>query len=156
MRGAKVARRLRGIEHSDIRRLFSLAQGVPGVISLGIGEPDFLPTPHVRDAAKQALGEGRTHYMPTAGVPELCFALTEKAKRDYDLLYNPESEVLVTVGGTEAIFLALLTLISPGDEVLIPDPGFICYRPSILMARGGFPSQCHCSRRTISHLMRKP
>ena len=74
--------------------------------------------------------------MPTAGVPELRFALTEKAKRDYDLLYNPESEVMVTVGGTEAIFLALLTLISSSDEVLIPDPIFVCYRPSILREAG--------------------
>jgi aspartate/methionine/tyrosine aminotransferase len=74
--------------------------------------------------------------MPTAGVPELRFALTGKAKRDYDLLYNPEFEVIVTVGGTEAIFPALLTMINPGNEVLIPDPGFVCYKPSIFMAGG--------------------
>ncbi|UCG45200.1 MAG: pyridoxal phosphate-dependent aminotransferase [Candidatus Bathyarchaeota archaeon] len=130
--------RLQGIIPSDIRRLFSLAQSIPGVISLGIGEPDSLPPPHIRDAAKRALDEGQTHYMPTAGTLELRNALTEKARHDYHLQYDPTSEVLVTIGGTEAIFLALLTLIEPGDEVLIPNPGFVCYRPSVLMA-GGIP-----------------
>jgi aminotransferase len=132
----KTAARLRGIRPSDIRRLFSLAQGIPGVISLGIGEPDFVPPLHVRDAAKQAFDEGRTHYMHTAGIPELRVALMKKTKRDYGLSYDPESEVLVTVGGTEAIFLALLTLTNPDDEVLVLDPGFVCYKPSILMAEG--------------------
>jgi len=132
----KTAARLREISPSDIRRLFSLAQGIPGVISLGIGEPDFVPPPHARDAAKQAFDEGKTHYTPTTGVPELRVALMKKTKRDYGLSYDPESEVLVTIGGTEAIFLALLTVINPGDEVLVPDPGFVCYRPSILMAEG--------------------
>jgi aminotransferase len=133
---SRTAARLREIRPSDIRRLFSLAQGIPGVISLGIGEPDFVPPPHVRDAAKQALDEGKTHYTPTPGIPELRVALMKKTKRDYGLSYDPESEVLVTIGGTEAIFLALLTLIDPVDEVLVPDPGFVCYRPSILMAEG--------------------
>ncbi|MCK4320612.1 aminotransferase class I/II-fold pyridoxal phosphate-dependent enzyme, partial [Candidatus Bathyarchaeota archaeon] len=92
----KTAARLREISPSDIRRLFSLAQGIPGVISLGIGEPDFVPPPHVRDAAKQAFDEGKTHYMHTAGIPELRVALMKKTKRDYGLSYDPESEVLVT------------------------------------------------------------
>ncbi|MCK5593386.1 aminotransferase class I/II-fold pyridoxal phosphate-dependent enzyme, partial [Candidatus Bathyarchaeota archaeon] len=136
MRRSRIATRLRGIKPSDIRRLFSLAQSLPGVISLGIGEPDSMPPLHVIDGAKQALDEGRTHYSPTAGVRKLRAALMRKAKHDYGLSYNPESEVVVTIGGTEAIFLALLTLIDPYDEVLIPDPGFICYKPGILMAEG--------------------
>jgi len=74
--------------------------------------------------------------MHTAGIPELRVALMKKTKRDYGLSYDPESEVLVTVGGTEAIFLALLTLTNPDDEVLVLDPGFVCYKPSILMAEG--------------------
>jgi len=132
----KTAARLREISPSDIRRLFSLAQGIPGVISLGIGEPDFVPPPHIRGAAKQAFDEGKTHYMPTTGIPELRVALMKKTKRDYGLSYDPESEVLITIGGTEAIFLAFLALTNPGDEVLVPDPGYVCYRPSILMAEG--------------------
>ncbi|UCE29877.1 MAG: pyridoxal phosphate-dependent aminotransferase [Candidatus Bathyarchaeota archaeon] len=136
MKRSRISARLREVKPSDIRRLFSLAQSLPGVISLGIGEPDSMPPPHVIGAAKRALDEGRTHYTPTAGIRELREALTRKAKRDYGLSYDPESEVVVTIGGTEAIFLAMLTLIDPHDEVLIPDPGFICYSPCTLMAEG--------------------
>ncbi|MDH5595599.1 MAG: hypothetical protein OEY40_02660, partial [Candidatus Bathyarchaeota archaeon] len=75
MKRSKTAARLREIKPSDIRRLFSLAQGIPGVISLGIGEPDFVPPLHVLEAAKQALDEGKTHYAPTPGIPELRVAL---------------------------------------------------------------------------------
>jgi len=132
------ASRLQGIKPSGIRRFFSLTPSIPDVISLGVGEPDFTPPQHVLDAAKLALDKGLTHYPPTTGIQELREALVEKARRDYGLSYDPESEVLVTVGGTQAIFLALQALINPGDEVLIPDPGFLCYEPSVLMA-GGAP-----------------
>lgn len=132
----QVAERLKRVRPSDIRRFFSLTQGVPSVISLGIGEPDFAPPSHVLEAAKQALNEGKTHYTPSMGIPELREALVRKAKNDYSLSYNPENEVLVTNGGTEAIFLALLAIINPLDEVLIPDPGFVCYEPDVLMADG--------------------
>ena len=138
MKSFEIARRLKKIRPSGIRRLFSLAQGVPDVVSFGIGEPDFIPPPHILEAAKRALDEGKTHYTPTTGIPELREALVEKTKRDYGLSYDPDSEVLVTAGGTEAIFLALLALINPDDEVLIPDPGFVCYEPGVLMA-GGVP-----------------
>jgi len=132
------ASRLRSIKPSGIRRFFSLAQSVPNVISLGVGEPDFTPPKHVLEAAKLALERGMTHYPPTAGIPGLREALVEKARHDYGLSYDPDSEVLITVGGTQAIFLALEALINPGDEVLIPDPGFLCYEPNVLMA-GGTP-----------------
>ena len=131
-----VAERLKKIRPSDIRRFFSLTQSTPSVISLGIGEPDFAPPSHVLEAARQALNEGKTHYTPSMGIPELREALVKKAKNDYGLSYNPESEVLVTNGGTEAIFLALLSIINPLDEVLVPDPGFVCYEPDVLMADG--------------------
>jgi len=134
----ETAARLRGIRPSGIRRMFALAQAVPGVISMGLGEPDFVPPPHVLDGAKRALDEGKTHYTPNAGIPELREALAKKVKRDYGLSYDPESEVMITVGGTEALFLGLQALINPGDEVLIPDPGFVCYEPDVLMA-GGVP-----------------
>ena len=131
-----VAERLKKIRPSDIRRFFSVTQSVPNVISMGIGEPDFAPPFHVLEAAKQALNEGKTHYTPSMGIHELREALVKKAKNDYGLSYNPENEVLVTNGGIEAIFLALLATVNPLDEVLIPDPGFVCYEPDVLMADG--------------------
>jgi aminotransferase len=133
-----IAKRLRRIKPSTIREAFSIAQRIPDVINLGIGEPDFRPPLHVTDAAKQALDKGKTHYSPSAGIPELCEALAKKAKQDYGLGYDPSSEVLVTIGATEAVFLALMALINRGDEVLVFDPGFVCYEPDILLA-GGFP-----------------
>lgn len=132
----QVAERLKKIRPSDIRRFFSLTQSIPNVISLGIGEPDFAPPSHVLEAAKQALDEGKTHYTPSMGILELREALVRKAKNEYNLSYNPENEVLVTNGGTEAIFLALLAIVNPLDEVLIPDAGFVCYEPDVLMADG--------------------
>ena len=134
----KIATRLNGIRPSGIRRLFDLAQGVHDVISLGVGEPDFVPPPHVLDAAKQAMDKGKTHYTPNTGIPELREGLVKKAKLDYSLSYDPQSEVLVTAGGTEAIFLALAALVNPGDEVLVPNPGFVCYEPNVFLA-GGVP-----------------
>jgi aminotransferase len=109
---------------------------MPDVISLGLGEPDFVPPSHVLEAYKQALDEGKTHYTLTMGLPELREALARKVKREYGLTYDPEIEILITVGGTQAIHLALMALINPGDEVLVPDPGFVCYKPSILMTDG--------------------
>ncbi|MEA2089561.1 MAG: pyridoxal phosphate-dependent aminotransferase [Thermoproteota archaeon] len=132
------AERLKEVKPSGIRRLFTVAQRVPGIISLGIGEPDFNPPPHVIEAASQAMKEGKTHYAPNAGIPELREALAEKAKCDYGLSYDPESEVLVTAGATEAVFLALMAQVNPGDEVLVPNPGFLCYGPAVWLA-GGVP-----------------
>ena len=135
---SKRAERLRNIKPSGIRRLFMVTQHLPGLISLGIGEPDFTPPGHVLEAAREAMAEGKTHYTPSNGIPELRGALAKKYARDYGLSYSPETEILVTVGATEAVFLALLALINPGDEVLIPNPGFVCYEPSVLIA-GGVP-----------------
>ena len=132
----QVTERLKRIRPSDIRRFFSLTQNLPSVISLGIGEPDFTSPPHVLEAAKQALDEGKTHYTPSSGILDLREALASKARKDYGLSYNPENEVLVTNGGTEAIFLALLSSLNPLDEVLLPDPGFVCYQPDVLLADG--------------------
>lgn len=130
------AQRLGKIKSSGIRRLFDLAVNMPDVISLGLGEPDFVPPSHVLEAYKQALDEGKTHYTLTMGLPELREALARKVKREHGLTYDPETEILITVGGTQAIYLALMALINPGDEVLVPDPGFVCYKPSILMTNG--------------------
>ncbi len=134
----KRAQRLADIQPSSIRRFLATAQRTSDLINLGIGEPDFTPPEHVLDAAKQAITEGKTHYAPSNGVPELREALAKKFTRDYGLFYNPEGEILVTVGATEAVFLALLAFVNPGDEVIIPDPGFVCYKPAVLIA-GGVP-----------------
>jgi aminotransferase len=132
------AERLKHIKLSGIRRFFALAQETPDIINLSVGEPDFTPPRHALEAGYRAAKEGRTHYAPTNGIPELREQLTRKAYGDYGLSYDPNSEILVTVGGTEAIFSALIALINPGDEVLIPSPGFVCYEPCILLA-GGVP-----------------
>jgi len=136
--GFKPAKRLKQIKPSGIRRFFTLAQEMPDIINLNVGEPDFTPPRHALKAGEQAVKEGKTHYAPTNGFPELREALAKKAYRDYGLNYDPESEILITVGGTEAIFLGLISLINPGDEVLIPNPGFVCYEPCVLLG-GGIP-----------------
>ena len=130
-----IAKRLSKIDLSMVGNMFSVAQ-TPGAINLGIGEPDFTPPTHVINAAKQALDEGRTHYAPSSGVSPLREALAEKAKRDYKLEYDPNDEIIITVGASEAIFLALMAFVDPGDEVLLLDPGFVNYEPDVLLAGG--------------------
>jgi aminotransferase len=134
----KPADRLKSIKPSGIRRFFALAQEMPGCINLTVGEPDFCPPQHALDAGWQAAREGKTHYAPTNGIPELREALAQKAYCDYGLSYDPSCEILITVGGTEAIFTALMGLLNPGDEVLIPDPGFVVYEPGVFLV-GGVP-----------------
>lgn len=130
--------RLKSIKPSGIRRFFALAQEVPACVNLSVGEPDFCAPAHALDGGWRAVREGKTHYAPTNGVPELREALAQKAYRDYGLSYDPICEILITVGGTQAIFTALMGLLNQGDEVLIPDPGFVVYEPSVLLA-GGVP-----------------
>jgi aminotransferase len=126
---------LQELAPSGIRRFLAFAHK-PGFVNLGIGEPDFKPPPHVLEAARCALAEGRTHYAPSRGIPQLRDALSVKYRREYTLSYDPESEILVTVGATQAMSLALSALVNPGDEVLIPDPGFVCYKPAVMIAYG--------------------
>lgn len=132
------AERLKLIKPSGIRRFFALAQGMPTCINLSVGEPDFCVPVHALDGGWRAAREGKTHYAPTNGISELREALALKAYRDYGLDYDPNCEILITVGGTQAIFIALLGLLNQGDEVLIPDPGFVTYEPCVLLA-GGVP-----------------
>lgn len=134
----KPAERLKSIKPSGIRRFFALASEIPNLINLSVGEPDFSPPENVLRASVNAIKAGKTHYEPTNGLFALREALAQKAHRDYGLHYDPNSEILVTVGATQAIFAALFSLINPGDEVLIPDPGFVLYEPSVLLA-GGTP-----------------
>lgn len=120
---------LTSIKPSGIRKLFDIANSMEGVISLGIGEPDF-PTPwHIRDAGIRSLEGSRTQYTSNAGLKELRQAISEYLSRRFSLEYHPDDNILVTVGGSEAIDLCMRALLVPGDEVIIPFPCFVCYAP---------------------------
>ncbi len=120
---------LTNIKPSGIRKFFDIANQMEGVISLGVGEPDF-PTPwHVRDAGIRSLEGNRTQYTSNAGLAELRRAISEYLMRKFSLEYNPDDNILVTVGGSEAIDLCMRAIITPGDEVIIPFPCFVCYEP---------------------------
>lgn len=126
------------IPPSGIRKFFDLAAKMEDVISLGVGEPDFVTPWSIREAGIYSLEKGRTHYTANSGLLELRQECAAYMKRKYDISYDPESEILITVGGSEAIDLMLRTLIEPGDEVLIPEPCFVCYKPCTLIS-GGVP-----------------
>ena len=123
---------------SGIRKFFDVAAEMKDVISLGVGEPDFVTPWAVREAGIYSLEKGHTHYSANSGLIELRNEICTYLMRKYDLRYNPKTETLVTVGGSEAIDLLIRAIISPGDEVLIPEPCFVCYKPCTIMA-GGTP-----------------
>lgn len=126
------------IEPSGIRKFFDLASDMEGVISLGVGEPDFVTPWHIRNEGVYALERGKTHYTANAGFLELRKEISNYIERNTNVRYDPKGEVLVTVGGSEAIDIAIRTIINPGDEVLIPEPCFVCYKPCTILA-GGVP-----------------
>lgn len=126
------------IKPSGIRKFFDIAEQMEDVISLGVGEPDFLTPWHIRQAAITSLEGGKTRYTSNWGLLELRRAIAEYMYSYTGVQYNPENEVLVTVGGSEAIDAALRALVQPGDEVLIPQPSFVCYEPLTHLA-GGVP-----------------
>lgn len=129
---------VKNIKPSGIRKFFDIAEEMKEVISLGVGEPDF-PTPfHIRRAGIQSLEEGKTRYTSNWGLKELRGELARYMERKYGLRYDPADEILVTVGGSEAIDGAVRALVQPGDEVLIVQPSFVCYEPITLLA-GGVP-----------------
>lgn len=126
---------LKKIKPSGIRKLFDLAQNRKDIISFGIGEPDFTTPDHVREAAKRAIEEGYTHYTPNAGYADLREALAQKLA-DFNHIEAKPEEVVVTSGGTQAIFSSFYTLLNPGDELIIPDPGFLIYGSQVFLAGG--------------------
>lgn len=130
--------RTRAIPPSGIRKFFDLVSGSKDIISLGVGEPDFATPWHVRDAAVVSLERGYTKYTPNAGLPELRHAIAQYLEEGFQLHYRPEDEMIVTIGGSEGIDLALRALISPGDEVLVPEPCYLPYSPITLLG-GGVP-----------------
>lgn len=127
-----------GLAPSGIRKLFDVAQSMSGVISLGVGEPDFDTPWHIRNVGIRSLEKGRTQYTSNAGLKELKQEISVYLKRRFNLEYNADNQVIVTVGGSEAIDLAMRTVICPGDEVLVPSPSFVCYGPIATLA-GGVP-----------------
>jgi Aspartate/tyrosine/aromatic aminotransferase len=130
----------RAIPPSGIRRFFDLvsASKDSSIISLGVGEPDFVTPWRYRDAAVYSLEKGKTQYTSNAGMPELREAIAHYLHDRFELSYNPADEILVTVGGSEAIDLAIRALIEPGDEILIPEPTYLPYNP-ISSLSGGVP-----------------
>lgn len=123
---------------SGIRKFFDLAAEMEDCITLGVGEPDFKTPWNIREAGIKSLERGRTFYTSNAGLLELREEICAYQERHYNLQYNPKTELLVTIGGSEAIDACIRTLISPGDEVLIPQPSFVCYDPLTTIA-GGVP-----------------
>ncbi|MCU6796305.1 aminotransferase class I/II-fold pyridoxal phosphate-dependent enzyme [Paenibacillus sp. WQ 127069] len=129
---------VRDIPPSGIRKFFDLVSASKDIISLGVGEPDFSTPWHIREAAVYSLERGNTKYTPNAGLYELREAISEYLYDSFQVPYEPSDEVLVTVGGSEAIDLALRALVVPGDEILIAEPSYISYSP-IVRISGGVP-----------------
>ena len=133
-----INRTLAEMKPSGIRKFFDIAAEMEDVISLSVGEPDFATPWHIRQEGIKTLEKGRTWYSPNAGLMALRQAIGGYLSRRFDLTYDPKNEILVTVGGSEAIDLCFRALLAPGDEVLIPEPSFVCYDPLTRMA-GGVP-----------------
>ena len=131
-----IAEHVRDIPRSGIRDFFEVVQSMGDVISLGIGEPDFATPWHIREAAIYALERGRTGYTSNLGLPRLRRSIADYIKNHFGLSYEPLSEVLVSVGVSEAIDLALRAILNPGDEVLYHEPCYVSYAPSVVLARG--------------------
>ncbi len=131
-----VATRVAGLKPSGIRKFFDIVATMQEVISLGIGEPDFTTPPAILQAGIRSLERGATHYTSNAGLFELRQALSQHLQRLYGVSYNPQSELLITVGVSEALYLAMTTLLNPGEEVIVPTPCFVAYQAEVILAGG--------------------
>ncbi len=128
--------KIQTLKPSGIRRFFDIANEMDHVISLSIGEPDFTTPWHVRQEGIESLRRGKTWYSPNRGFAELRSQISNYFARRFDVEYDPDTEILVTVGGSEAIDLCIRAIVDDGDEVLIPQPSFVCYEPMTVMAGG--------------------
>jgi aminotransferase len=131
-----IAEHLKNIPKSGIRDFFEIVQGMDDVISLGIGEPDFITPWHIREAAIYALEKGRTSYTSNLGLMKLREVISAHLQKKLGVKYNPENQILITVGVSEALDIALRALINPGDEVIYHEPCYVSYSPSIVMSYG--------------------
>ncbi len=133
-----VSRRVAQVPPSGIRRFFDIAATMDDVISLGIGEPDFVTPEPILQAGIASLQRGETQYTSNSGILELREALAEHLERRYRVSYDPADEILITVGVSEALYLAMTATMNPGDEVIVPTPCFVSYQPEVIFA-GGTP-----------------
>ena len=124
------------IKPSGIRKFFDIVQEMKGAISLGVGEPDFATPWHIREEGIYALEKARTHYTSNAGLVELRNEINTYLTRRYGVSYDPKHEILVTVGGSEAIDLAIRAMVCPGEEVIIPQPCYVSYEPCVILTQG--------------------
>ena len=131
-----VAQHVRAIPRSGIREFFDIVQSMPGVISLGVGEPDFVTPWHIREAAIYALERGKTTYTSNLGLPRLRESISRKVEAKFGVRYDPLTQVLVAVGVSEALDIALRAVIDPGDEVIYHEPCYVSYSPGIALAHG--------------------
>ncbi|MBR1779864.1 MAG: aminotransferase class I/II-fold pyridoxal phosphate-dependent enzyme [Oscillospiraceae bacterium] len=129
-------RRIQDVPPSGIRKFFDILEDMPDAISLGIGEPDFITPWHIRNAGIRSLEKGYTKYTPNRGLSELRRQISRYMQRRFHLSYDPDEQVVVTVGGSEGLDLVLRCTIEPGDEVIIPTPSFVCYGPLSSMSLG--------------------
>src|SRR5574341_94874 len=134
----RLSKRVAGLRPSGIRKFFDIAATMKDVISLGIGEPDFTTPKPILEAGIQSLQNGETHYTSNHGKLELRQAITDNLHRLYGVAYDPASEIIATVGVSEALYLTMTALLDPGDEVIIPTPCFVSYQAEVYLA-GGVP-----------------
>lgn len=138
MRESYLSSRVRNLRPSGIRRFFDIAATMKDVISLGIGEPDFTTPQAILEAGVASLRKGETHYTSNAGISELRKALSKHLEKLYGVHFDPDTEIVITVGGSEALYLAFTALLDPGDEVIVVTPCFVSYQGGVLLA-GGVP-----------------
>ena len=131
-----LSKKVTSIQPSGIRKFFDIVSEMEDVISLGVGEPDFDTPWHIRDEGIYTLEKGRTFYTSNSGLKELRVAIAEYLRRRFEVSYDPLHEILVTVGGSEGIDVALRAMLDPGDEVLIPEPCYVSYVPCVVLADG--------------------
>lgn len=131
---SRVSARVKNISPSGIRKFFELVMGRPDVISLGVGEPDFATPWHIREAGIYAVEKGYTCYSSNYGIFELRDELAAFLKKRYGAVYDPRAQILVTSGGSEAMDIAFRAILDPGDEVLVPEPTYVCYTPMVQLA----------------------
>ena len=128
--------KVKQIKPSGIRKFFDIVSEMDDAISLGVGEPDFDTPWHIREEGIYSLEKGRTFYTSNAGLSELKIEISKYLDRRFDLKYDPSDEIMITVGGSEAIDGALRAMLDAGDEVILPQPSYVSYEPCIVLADG--------------------
>src|SRR5256885_7033788 len=142
-----IAQNIRSLPRSGIRDFFDIVQGMKDVISLGVGEPDFVTPWHIREAAIYALERGRTGYTSNLGLLKLREAISAYVTKKFGIGYDPRKQILITVGVSEALDIALRAVVNPGDEVLYHEPCYVSYSPSIALTHGiAVPVPCSAER----------